>query len=109
MRLLIPILLLAAIALAPNSTLADPPPYQDICEVDSNYLCASRGKTAYVKSGRDKASLGKIVALVWLDTGEPLSPQPKVQACKNGYYFVIAPTGQKSDQFLVDTILVETK
>jgi len=109
MRLFLPILILAAVALAPALALADPPPYQDICEVDSNYLCASRGKTAYVKSGNDKTSLGKIVALVWLDRGQPLSLGPKVEACKNGYYFVIAPTGQKSDQFFIDTILVETK
>ena len=108
MRLFIPILLLTITALAPALALADPPPYQDICEVDSNYLCASRGKKAYVKSGNDKTSLGKIVALVWVDRGEPISVSPEVESCKNGYYYVIAPTGQKSDQFLVDTILVET-
>ena len=108
MRLLIRILLFA-IAIVPTLTLADPPPYQDICEVDSNYLCASKGKKAYVKSGRDKTSLGKIVALVWVDRGEPISVKPTVESCKNGYYYVIAPTGQKSDQFLVDTIIVETK
>lgn len=108
MRLFIPVLLLTITALAPAFALADPPPYQDICEVDSNYLCASRGKKAYVKSGNDKTSLGKIVALVWLDRGQPLSLSPRVEACKNGYYYVIAPTGQKSDQFLIDTILVET-
>jgi len=109
MRSLILILLFAGVAIAPALTLADPPPYQDICEVDTNYLCASRGKKAYVKSGRDKTSLGKIVALVWVDRGEPISVKPTVESCKNGYYFVIAPTGQKSDQFLVDTIIVETK
>lgn len=108
MRLLILILLFAIVAIAPALTLADPPPYQDICEVDSNYLCASRGKKAYVKSGRDKTFLGKIVALVWVDRGEPISVKPTVESCKNGYYFVIAPTGQKSDQFLVDTIIIET-
>src|SRR5690606_28759877 len=61
MRLFIPILLLAITTLAPSLALADPPPYQDICEVDLNYLCTSKGKKAYVKSGRDKTSLGKIV------------------------------------------------
>jgi hypothetical protein len=109
MRLLIPILLLVGVATAPTLTLADPPPYQDICEVDTNYLCTSRGKQAFVKNDKDKTRLGKIVALVWVDRGEPISVEPTVESCKNGYYYVIAPTGQKSDQFLVDTIIVETK
>jgi hypothetical protein len=109
MRLLTRILLFAIVAIVPTLTLADPPPYQDICEVDTNYLCDSKGKQAFVKSDKDKTKLGKIVALVWVDRGEPISIEPTVESCKNGYYYVIAPTGQKSDQFLVDTIIVETK
>ena len=80
---------------------AEPAPYQDVCKVKQTYQCDYVGKKAYLKSDKKKSVLGKIIAVVWKEQGEPVEINPTLTSTQSGYYYVIAPTSQKSDRIIV--------
>lgn len=85
---------------------AEPAPYQNICEVKEIYQCGYVGKKAYLKSNKKKTVLGKIAAVVWKEKGEPVEINPTLTSTQSGYYYVIAPTSQKSDRIIVSVNLI---
>ena len=80
---------------------AEPAPYQNVCEVKEIIQCSYVGKKAYLKSDENKSVLGKIIAVVWKEKGDPVEVNPTLTSTQSGYYYVIAPTSQKSDRIIV--------
>lgn len=85
---------------------AEPAPYQDICKVKKTYQCDYKGVKAYLRSDKKKTVLGKIIAVTWKEKGDPVEINPTMTSTQSGYYYVIAPTSQKSDRIIVSVNLI---
>jgi hypothetical protein len=85
---------------------AEPAPYQDICKVKKTYLCDYKGKKVYLRTDKKKTVLGKIIAVTWKQIGDPVEINPDLTSTQSGYYYVIAPTAQKSDRIIISANLV---
>ena len=97
-KLLIP-LFLSMLFTAP--AFAEPAPYDNVCKYRDILECSYVGKKAFLKSDKKKTVLGKIVAVVWKDIGDPVEINPTLTSTLSGYYYVIAPSSRKSDRIIV--------
>jgi hypothetical protein len=85
---------------------AEPAPYLDICKVKKTYHCDNIGKKVYLKTDKNKTVLGKIISVTWKQKGDPVEINPTLTSTQSGYYYVVAPTFQRSDRIIISVNLV---